>query len=695
MQLTIDYPWYFILLCVVLGTIYTSLLYIRNKNKTYSPTLTKVLFTIRLFSVTLIAILLLAPMVRQTVNETEKPIVIIAQDNSESIIHCNDSSYYATDYLRQMEQTQARLKEDYELASYTYGEKVTILTEDGKPSYKERHTDISELITEIGNRYHNHNIGAIVIAGDGIYNRGIHPADALTGIRAPIYTIALGDTSERRDASIADIRYNKIAYLGNRFPLEVRVVASQLEGEHKTLTISHKSKVIHSRKLEYTSNHYDHTEQFVVEASDPGIMNIEIEIGHADKEETYRNNSCNIAVEIIDSRQKIAIVANAPHPDIAALQQSIAKNQNYEVTCHLISDLTKIDKSYDLLILHNLPSQRHYLTQEHLSQIKETPTIIVLGSETDINRLNKTELGLRIHTRLTKNNEVTPTVNKDFTHFTLEEKIEQSLIQWPPLVSPFGEYHLIGNSQTLLTAKIGTVVSEQPLISLTWQDEIRRTFITGEGLWRWRLTDYQMSGTHDNFDKLIEKIITCTSLQLKKEKFHVTAGPTYSEGTDTEIQAELYNDNYETVNQPDAQLKLTDSEGIQKEYPFSRTGTTYRINLGCLPAGTYQYAASASLNGTNYNKTGYFIVESFNNEIQTLKANHSLLNTLSSTTGGEMLYPQEISTLPERLQKREDIQSVVYTQTRYKELLNTPLLLIIIVILLSTEWILRKYNGEL
>lgn len=695
MQLTIDYPWYYVLLCVVLGTIYATILYVRNRHKRFSPALTKILFTIRLIAVSLIAVLLLFPMVRQTVDETEKPVVIIAQDNSESIIHCIDSAYYTTDYLHQMRQIQSKLQEDYELVRYTYGEKVTMVSDEANLSYNEKLTDISELLTEIGNRYHNRNIGAIIIASDGIYNRGINPVDALKGISAPIYTIAMGDTSERRDASIADIRYNKIAYLGNQFPLEVTVAASQLKGERKTLTVSHKNKIIHTKTLEYTSNYYDHTEQFVIDASEAGIMDIAIKIGPADQEENYRNNSCNIAVEIIDSRQKIAIVADAPHPDIAALQQSISKKQNYEVTCHLASDMSKIGHDYDLFLLHNLPSKRHPLPQQFITQIKKRPTIVVIGDETDLNRLNRTDLGLRINTKLSKNNEVTPIVNKEFTYFTLEEKVEQSLEKWPPLVSPFGEYHLTGNNQTLLTAKIGTVVSEQPLITLSWQDDIRRTFITGEGLWRWRLTDYQMNGTHENFDRLMEKIIACTSSQIKKEKFHVTAGPTYSEGTDVEIQAELYNDHYEIVNQPDAYLKLTDPEGVQKEYPFSRTGSTYRINLGGIPAGTYHYTASTSFNGTNHNKSGYFIVESYNNEIQTLKADHSLLNTLSSTSGGEMMYPQEIETLPERLQKREDIQSVVYTQTRYKELLNTPLLLIIILILLSTEWILRKYNGEL
>ncbi len=38
------------------------------------------------------------------------------------------------------------------------------------------------------------NLGAVVLAGDGIYNQGVEPLFAASGLSVPIYTIALGDT---------------------------------------------------------------------------------------------------------------------------------------------------------------------------------------------------------------------------------------------------------------------------------------------------------------------------------------------------------------------------------------------------------------------------------------------------------------------------------------------------------------------
>ena len=59
-----------------------------------------------------------------------------------------------------------------------------------------------------------------------------------------------------------------------------------------------------------------------------------------------------------------------------------------------------------------------------------------------------------------------------------------------------------------------------------------------------------------------------------------------------------------------------------------------------------------------------------------------------------MLYPDQLDQLPQLLAERDDLKSIVYTHTRYTELLNLPLLFILIVLLLAAEWAIRKLKGE-
>ncbi|MEZ4930299.1 MAG: hypothetical protein R2777_09890 [Chitinophagales bacterium] len=50
--------------------------------------------------------------------------------------------------------------------------------------------------------------------------------------------------------------------------------------------------------------------------------------------------------------------------------------------------------------------------------------------------------------------------------------------------------------------KIGTVVSDYPI--LAFQDNLnkRNAILIGDGLWRWKMYDYYENGTTDAFDEI-------------------------------------------------------------------------------------------------------------------------------------------------------------------------------------------------
>ena len=66
-----------------------------------------------------------------------------------------------------------------------------------------------------------------------------------------------------------------------------------------------------------------------------------------------------------------------------------------------------------------------------------------------------------------------------------------------------------------------------------------------------------------------------------------------------------------------------------------------------------------------------------------------------TATGGVMLSSDSLSALPRLLRQRDDIKTVVYSNTRYTEVLNLPLLLLLLLLLMGAEWGLRKYHGEI
>ena len=704
-SLIIDYPWFLIPLCLLLGVAYGALLYWvhrrreTNAEASLSKRLTTALFLLRTLSVAMIAFLLLSPLVKRDSSHKEKPIVIMARDNSKSLDYSSDSAFYHGDFLLEVEALAKELSKVYDVKYYTFGSSVSAVDGTADHLFDEPLTDMARLFSDMSDRYYHRNVGAMIVMGDGIYNSGSSPLGAATDMAIPIYTVAMGDTAVQRDASVANVRYNRIAYLGNSFPMEVTVNAAMMQGETAVMTVSCDGKKLYAKQIHYDAKRFSTVENVTLDADRAGLHNYVVEITVLDGERSVRNNRRIVPIEIIDGHRKIAIIAAVPHPDMAALRNAIEKNQNFEVETFLARDFNKNPLDYNLLILHQLPSSvaEAGIDVEGLLA-SGTPALFILGSQTSLPRLNALHAGLEVFSRIEQQNDVAPLYNRDFTFFTMDDDIVSNIERFPPLVSPFGEYKLSGNAQTLFTSRVGSVNSGMPLVAVTQQQERRYSFIAGEGLWRWRMADYQTNSSHDHFDAFIDKLVVFTALRLTKDRFHVTVKNVFSQSEPVVIEAQLFNDNYEAVNTADVEVTIARRDGAsaeQKRYLFNRAGTGYQLNLGAMEAGMYGYNASTTFNGKKYSSVGSFIVEDLQMEAMNLVADHSLMATLAASTGAAMVDAHHVDQLEALLKQRDDIKTVIYSETSYSDMLNMPLIFILIVLLLAAEWVIRKYNGEI
>ena len=757
MQLLFDCPWYFILLCLLAGALYSAALYwkgffgakkgkaITDKeggqknfpaklrifkssdsrdNSDDMPRWARIAMPVlRFLSVSLIAFLLMAPLIKRHVATHEKPLIVVAVDNSESITREGENN----PSLMAPGPTWSQLKKKYEVVFDTFGGKTT---------------DIAAELDNISNRYAARNLGAVVLASDGIYNQGQHPANVAPRLAVPIYTIALGDTTHRPDAAVADIRYNQVVYLDNQFPIEVTLRASMLRGQQATLSVACEGRQLYSKSITFSDNDFSTTETIILSADKPGLKKYNISVSPCHGEVTTANNSRSIAIEVIDGHQKIAILANAPHPDITAIRQALATNPHYETDLFLAEELEQLTPqklaAYSLVILHNLPSANHPKLQLSSTQ----PTLYIVGAATDLARFNALRSGLEIVAKAKKTDEVSAQHSNAFSLFSFDEEVCRTIEQLPPLSAPFGTYKPSGDLQSLFTARVGTLATDRPLIAFCQQEGVRHGFVVGEGLWRWRLHDYLITSSHRNFDMLMDKMVVYTSLQASHDRFRVTVPHILLDNEPVTLLGELYNDNFEPVNTPEALVTLSfrpdgdqvgpganygaaavnsqfttsqkreqkpsslelcraqetstklihnSQKGTSTTYAFNRSGTGYTLPLGTLAPGRYHYAATTTFNGHKYDAAGDFIVQEASLEQATLVADHALLNTLSQTTGAQMLYPNQIDQLQKFLDQRDDLKTLIQSQTRYTSLLDLLPVFLLILLLLTAEWFLRKY----
>ena len=99
----------------------------------------------------------------------------------------------------------------------------------------------------------NRNVAANVIVSDGIYNSSTNPTYANYSFDAPLYTLLVGDTTQKKDLQIAKIYCNEISYLGNTSPLRVSVMAQYCQQENVKVSIWNKGNKLDEKNLQRSS----------------------------------------------------------------------------------------------------------------------------------------------------------------------------------------------------------------------------------------------------------------------------------------------------------------------------------------------------------------------------------------------------------------------------------------------------------
>ena len=694
-QLVFEYSGWYVLLCLLVAFTAAFFLYFRTNEMPESYASWKFgLAFLRFISVFIIALLLLSPLWRRNITKLQKPILVIAQDASTSVgdfLKKNDP-----DYLSNLNEMVDNLKKDYQVETFSFGEKMVNELPD---KFSDRVTNISELLEELSTRFAGSKIGGVVLASDGIYNQGSNPLYTAAKLNVPIYTVGLGDTSTRKDLIINRIFHNQIVYAGDEMEVQIDVLAKNLLGKGSKISLvevnAGKTKLLKSVDFKIDKSSFFNSFSLTIPASLPGTKYFRIIASPVEGEVSKINNSRDFVVTVLDGRQKVLIFAQSPHPDMGALRQSFSANKNIEVKTAFLGDAVPNFAEYDLIILHQLPAAGRNFAPV-IKQIKDLGKSHwwIAGAQTDFKALNDfQELNsLRINSNLGA--ECESLWNKNFNLFNGEPEWPQKTDRYPPIQVPFGDIEANNAGQVLLYQRIKNVGTSYPLLTLGENNGVRSALFIGDGLWKWRLANFQMYENHEVFDGLMGKITQYLSVKRDNRRFRVTTGkPVYDENEPVSFVGELYNASYELINTPEVNLALKNTEGKEYKFLFNRVGKSYQLNAGVLPTGSYSYEATTSYNGKEWKSDGQFTVQPLQFEFINITADHNILKAISTESEGQFFGQKELNELYASIKKSAALKPVLVTEKSSQTLLSMPLLLLLLLVALSLEWAIRRYIG--
>ena len=113
-----------------------------------------------------------------------------------------------------------------------------------------------------------------------------------------------------------------------------------------------------------------------------------------------------------------------------------------------------------------------------------------------------------------------------------------------------------------------------------------------------------------------------------------------------------------------------------------------------MPAGVYRYKGVVNKGDKTYTDKGEFVVNSVSVENRKLQADFNLMYRMATESGGAMVYPAVMDSLPEMLKNNQSFKTKIVYNYRTRGLNDIWYILFLILFLLSLEWFLRKYFGS-
>jgi len=673
-------PW-LVILCLLLAIGYS---YIQYQKKTaWSAGINRLLAVSRAVLVFFLAILLLGPVVRVIRNLYEKPLIVIAIDNSESISLTNDSIKLAAVISNLSDLKQELIVDGWDvLVVDLSGTNISLdtITFDGQRS------DLTRMIRSVQSEHDGANLKGIVMMSDGIFNSGFSP-DFISKF-IPIYNIGIGDSLPRTDLSIINVRHNKTVYQGNQFPVEVSIRNEGLGAESVNLQLYFGSVLHESYRFPLSPDTRLVTHNFFVATDKPGKQIITIVLDSVSGESTTINNTSSLYIDVIEGQQKILIIADAPSPEIKALRMAIERNEHFAVDVVVGEEVDSLN--YDLVIMVNSPGKKSSKSIYRQLLDSTIPLLILLGSETDIQQLDR-DGAVSIQHLGNQYDQVSVVHNPDFKEFMLSSDITEWLPTTPPIIVPFANIALGPADHVLLYQKVGSIITDRPIIYLSTGDR-KQGVIIGDGIWKWRLNEYLQFSETRRFDELIGKIVMYLAARPDKRQFKLyPIKDAFEVGEEIAFITETYNELFEPLFGEPVFLKITKG-GQTLDYSFTPLAGSLKLSIGDMATGLYSYTANTSLNGKPLQVTGQFVVDKLNIEAADLTADYFGLRKLAKGTGGKFYQSSEIEELKGYF-KENKASSIIHSREKELLILDLYWILIALIFLVTAEWLTRKMMG--
>ena len=637
--------------------------------------------SLRFVTIFSVLLLLINPKFKTETYSIIKPKLPVLIDNSESVSELNQA-INVSDFVASLKANED-LNKKFDLSFYTFGNEFKI---NDSLTFNEKNSNISEALSLINQLFKNE-VAPTVLITDGNQTLGNDYEFSSINFKNRIYPVVIGDSVKYLDLKIAQLNSNSYAFLKNNFPVEVIVVYQGAKNIRAQFEVKKATITVYKENISFTENENTKILDFTLPASNVGFQKYTAQINPISEEKNKINNSKQFAVEVIDQSTNILIISDIVHPDIGAIKRSAESNKQRKVTFKKPSEALSLISDHQLIILYQ-PNRNFAKIYSKLDKLNKN-TLVFTGEQTDWYFLNSIQDNY-IKEVTNQSENVVGILNQNYGAFALDEL---DFSDYRPLITLFGALEILVPHDIILRQSIDGFETETPLLATTEINGARNAIFDGEGIWKWRAQSFIESKDYKEFDNFFGKVIQYLASNKRRSRLEVSYEIFYYNNNAIRVSAQYFDKNFVFNSNANLSILVTNMDTKQSsEYPLLLKRNYYEIDLSNLEAGEYVFKVSVN-DEIVLTRNGAFTILDFNIEQQFLNADVAKLSRVAINTEGKNYFISDALSLIDSLIKDDTFKQIEKTEEKIEPLIEWIYLLSLIILSLSTEWFLRKYNG--
>lgn len=646
----------------------------------------------------LVLILFFAPALTIIWQQPQKEKIIIAADRSGSMGLENRSELLESTVTK----LQEKLSSEYRLITYAFDIDTMKFNSDSTLS-GENGTDIDAALRKISKGQSD--AAAIILISDGNISAGRNPLYSEQLHRVPIYAIGVGDTVSKPDLMVANVKANKIVYEKKTAVITAEVSAFHAGNITTTVKLKQSGKAIAARPVNLNSDQGVRQVEFEIIPPKTGLLSYQLEIDPIPGEIILNNNTAQVSMECIRSGLKIGFLASRASYDVKFIKFLLQRVEDFEVISSTGSRGSKIfDKkpeevisTADVLILYDFPGKTTSSAEisrfNELTKQRRIPVLKIASGNDPISteqQFYKNLGNLAIQLNRQKNSaQAEPSVQGKLNPIiNVFSDTRENQLYWekcPPILYNFSRIEADSPPRSILQIKGLPVLAEYQ------SGGIRNLLLFGSGFWKWHFQMTENLVYRDGWNLILQNMVRWLSRSAGNQNVIISSDQKILQpGERTLVEVQVYDASSNPVTDGSVSLEFDGPTGAYSRISENSGNGIYIDYFTAGKTGNYTINAQAFRNDILLGTAQLnLVVNPVEKEFLYTRQNTHLLKNLARKTGGEYY---QISSM-------ENLYPVLpdpyRTQTIRKEIeiWNRFFVLIVIILLFSIEWIIRKQKN--